>query len=73
MHYSLEDGKLFRYRELLRALFADKLVWLRDGTHVRKITEQNGRDSLNMAKTATCLARGSHESKTAQRTSATVK
>ena len=45
-----------RYCELLRALFTDQLAWLRDRSHVRKITEQNGRDSLVMAEVATKLA-----------------
>ena len=45
-----------RYCELLRSLFADQLAWLRDRTHVRKITEQNGRDSLALAEAATRFA-----------------
>ena len=45
---------------MLRALFADQLAWLRDRRHVRKITEQNGRDSLAMAEAANRFAEGSH-------------
>ncbi len=56
LHHALGDDKQVRYCELLRDLFADQLAWLRDRTHVRKITEQNGRDSLAMAETATRLA-----------------
>jgi predicted dehydrogenase len=56
LHYGLGDDKLRRYCELLRALFADQLAWLRDPTHVRKLTEQNGRDSVAMAAAATSLA-----------------
>jgi hypothetical protein len=41
--------KMHRYGDLLRALLADQLTWLRDPTHARIITEQNGRDSLAMA------------------------
>jgi predicted dehydrogenase len=45
------DGtnKSHRYGELLRALMADQLGWIRDHSHPRKITEDNGRDSLAMA------------------------
>ncbi len=48
--------KMRRYCELLRALFDDQLAWIRDRSHVRKITERNGRDSVAMAETATALA-----------------
>ena len=50
------NDKQRRYCELLRALFTDQLAWLRDRTHKRKITEQNGRDSLFMAETASQLS-----------------
>jgi predicted dehydrogenase len=59
---SAESGagdKMRRYCELLRALFEDQLAWIRDRTHLRRITEQNGRDSLAMAATATRLAEAS--------------
>ncbi|HSJ03271.1 MAG TPA: Gfo/Idh/MocA family oxidoreductase [Verrucomicrobium sp.] len=56
LHHALGDDKQRRYCELLRALFDDQLAWLRDRTHVRKITERNGRDSVAMAETATRLA-----------------
>ncbi len=56
LQHALGDDKQRRYCELLRALFADQLAWLRDRTHVRKVTERNGRDSLAMAETATRLA-----------------
>lgn len=52
------DDKQRRYCEMLRALFADQLAWLRDRRHVRKITEQNGRDSLAMAEAANRFAEG---------------
>lgn len=45
-----------RYCELLRDLFTDQLAWIRDRTHVRKITEQNGRDSIALAEAANRLA-----------------
>jgi predicted dehydrogenase len=45
------DGtnKSHRYGELLRGMMADQLAWIRDHSHRRKITEENGRDSLAMA------------------------
>ncbi|MEO7100279.1 MAG: Gfo/Idh/MocA family oxidoreductase [Luteolibacter sp.] len=59
IHHALDNEKQRRYCELLRALFADQLAWLRDRTHVRKITGKNGRDSLAMAEAATRLAEAS--------------
>jgi len=59
LHHALGDDKQRRYCELLRALFADQLAWLRDRNHVRKVTERNGRDSLAMAEAATRLAEAS--------------
>lgn len=56
LHHALGDDKQRRYCELLRALFADQLAWLRDRSHVRKVTERNGYDSLVMAETAARLA-----------------
>jgi predicted dehydrogenase len=50
------DDKMRRYCELLRDVFADQLAWLRDRSHARKVTEQNGRDSVAMAVAATKLA-----------------
>ncbi|MHB1560089.1 MAG: Gfo/Idh/MocA family protein [Isosphaeraceae bacterium] len=52
------DGvnKSHRYGELLRAILADQLAWVRDRSHHRKITEANGRDSLAMAVAADGLA-----------------
>jgi len=46
-----------RYGELLRALLADQLAWVRDPTHQRRITENNGRDSLAVACEADQMAR----------------
>ena len=52
------DGtnKSHRYGELLRAIMADQLAWIRDHSHTRKITEANGRDSLAVACAADRLA-----------------
>ena len=52
------DGtnKSHRYGELLRAFLTDQIAWIRDRSHRRKITEQNGRDSLAVAWAADRLA-----------------
>ena len=50
-------NKSQRYGELLRALLADQLAWVRDHSHQRIITEKNGRDSLAVACAADQLAR----------------
>jgi len=44
-----ERSKFHCYGDLLRAMLADQLAWIRDRTHVRRMTEQNGRDSLACA------------------------
>jgi predicted dehydrogenase len=48
--------KSHRYGELLRAVLADQLAWIRDRSHSRRITERNGRDSLAVACAADELA-----------------
>lgn len=48
--------KPVRYAEILQGLFADQRAWMRDHRHVRKVTEENGRDSVAMAVAATRLA-----------------
>jgi predicted dehydrogenase len=50
--------KMERYGELLRAIFEDQVAWIRDRSHVRRITEENGRASLAMAVEADRLAHG---------------
>jgi predicted dehydrogenase len=52
-------NKSHRYCELLRAIMADQLAWIADRSHARKITEQNGRDSLALACAADRLAQSS--------------
>jgi predicted dehydrogenase len=51
-----ERSKMHRYGDLLRALLADQIAWLRDRSHPRRITEENGRASLAMAVQAASLA-----------------
>ena len=48
--------KMHRYGELLRAMLADQVAWIRDRNHARRLTERNGRDSLAMAIAADQLA-----------------
>ena len=56
MAWGLGDDKMRRYGELLRLLLRDQLAWIHDRSHVRRVTEQNGRDSLAMAVRADELA-----------------
>jgi predicted dehydrogenase len=56
IRYGLGEEKMPRYGELLRAMFRDQLEWIRNPDHQRKITEQNGRNSLAMAVMATEFA-----------------
>jgi predicted dehydrogenase len=52
------DGtnKSHRYGELLRSFFADQLAWIDRRSHRRKVSEENGRDSLAVACAADRLA-----------------
>ncbi len=52
-------NKSHRYGELLRAMLADQLAWVRDRSHTRTITEENGRDSLAMGCAADRMAQHS--------------
>jgi hypothetical protein len=60
-HFDLHWGewrqKMPVYCDLLRRMMTDQLTWIRDRRHQRKITEQNGRDSVAMACAADRLAR----------------
>ena len=54
------EPKMHRYGDLLRALLGDQIAWIKNHDHARRITEQNGRDSLALAVEATrwrCAAR----------------
>jgi predicted dehydrogenase len=55
LRYGDGEEKMRRYCVLLRELFEDQLAWIRDKNHARKITEQNGRDSVATAVAATEL------------------
>jgi hypothetical protein len=59
-HFELYWGegrqKMPVYCELLRRMMTDQLAWIRDRIHQRKITEQNGRDSVAMACAADRMA-----------------
>lgn len=54
--YGLDHDKMARYGELLRDMLRDQVRWIHDRNHVRKLTEENGRESLAMAVDATRLA-----------------
>jgi predicted dehydrogenase len=56
LHAGEGDEKMRRYCELVRAFFADQCAWVRDHSHVRTVTERNGRASLALAEAATALA-----------------
>jgi hypothetical protein len=48
--------KMPLYCELLRRMMTDQAAWIRDRGHTRRITEQNGRDSVAMACSADALS-----------------
>lgn len=48
------------YCELLRQMMADQIAWIRDRSHKRKVTEENGRDSVAMACAADEIAQRSN-------------
>src|SRR5436190_13234683 len=54
--YGLDVDKMTRYGELLRDMLRDQIRWIHDRTHIRKLTDENGRESLAMAVDATRLA-----------------
>jgi predicted dehydrogenase len=56
MAYGEGESKMHRYGQLLRALLADQVAWIRDHSHQRRITEENGRASLALAIEATRMA-----------------
>jgi len=56
LRYGEGHRKMYRYGELLRALMADQAAWIRDRSHERLVTEQNGRDALATAVEARRLA-----------------
>jgi len=57
LHYVPQIDKQSLYAGSLRQLLADQVAAIRDRTHVRRITERNGRDALVLAVTATEMAR----------------
>jgi predicted dehydrogenase len=59
MYWGEGRNKMVVYCELLRSMMTDQLAWIRDRSHERKITEQNGRDSVAMACAAHDLAQQS--------------
>lgn len=57
MSYGAGEQKMNRYGDLLRGFITDQLHWIRDRGHIRRVTEQNGSESLQMAARADVLAR----------------
>lgn len=53
-----EQLKLHRYGDLVRALFEDQVAWIRDRSHVRRLTEQNGLETVVLAEHADRMAHG---------------
>ena len=56
MSYGAGEQKMHRYGDLLREFVTDQLHWIGDRGHIRRVTEQNGRESLQMAPRADALA-----------------
>jgi predicted dehydrogenase len=56
LHWGEGRQKSRVYCELLRALMADQVAWIRNRGHVRQTSEQNGRDSVAIACAADRLA-----------------
>ena len=56
LEHGLNVDKQERYGAIVRDMLEDQLAWMRDPGHVRRLTEQNGRDSLAMAVEANRLA-----------------
>ena len=56
---SVPATKMTLYGDLLRALLADQLAFIAEPSHVRVVTEDNGRESLRMSVRATQLAAAS--------------
>jgi predicted dehydrogenase len=56
LHWGEGRQKMPVYCELLRRMMTDQFAWIRDRSHQRKVTEQNGRDSVAMACAADKLA-----------------
>jgi predicted dehydrogenase len=56
LHWGEGRQKMPVYCQLLRNMLTDQRAWIGDRAHQRKITEQNGRDSVAMARAADTLA-----------------
>lgn len=65
LHWGWEVRKMPLYGQLLRDLLRDQLAYLQNPSHLRRITEQNGYDSLKMAVAADRLAQASGDSTSA--------
>lgn len=59
VRFTTPDGvdKEQRYGEMIQSMFRDQIRWIADRSHERKITAENGRESLAVALEADRLAR----------------
>ena len=51
--FGFQQEKMHRYGEMLRAMLRDQIQWIYNHKHIRKLTHENGRESLAMAVEAT--------------------
>ncbi len=56
MSYGNGEQKMHRYGDLLQKFVTDQLQWIGNRGHVRRVTERNGHESLQMAARADALA-----------------
>jgi predicted dehydrogenase len=56
LRFGYDHHKMTRYGELVRDLLTDQLTWVGDRTHVRRLTERDGREAVAMAVAADDLA-----------------
>jgi len=54
--FTPQPDKQAVYADSVRRLLADQIAFIRDARHSRRVTEQNGRDSLALAQAAATLA-----------------
>ena len=57
LDFTPQPDKQAVYADSVRRLLADQIAFIRDAGHPRRVTEQNGRDSLALAEAAATLAR----------------
>jgi hypothetical protein len=58
LSFGAGQNKTQLYGQLLRSMMADQVAWMRDHSHLRRVSEENGRSSLALAVAADRLAHG---------------